>query len=310
MYEIYYAATAEREQEKAGIKVPAFWNGLLDMTVIVNMFFAVTVITLAAGTVTEFQFGIADICFAADCTAVCVGCLCGGLCRFVRTGIKLDDFCFFLGVFPEQPAGIDSPAHGDHVHDIFAEEQEIVCQGNDGKQIVGEGIGDQIHQNNGKVKKSKDPCLYRDDKEQQKLCIGEECCVAEEQAEIQISYTGTAAKYHAEYIHHDDTGQIEEIEPKRAPDILHSLSQGIITEQGNGHEHQIIDPVGQRIAEQSPDLSLQNQIPVKIENVVKRVISAHLTHQIHNSGAQRDVKHKVGNAFASVLIAVKFKLPA
>ena len=110
------------------------------MAVIADVLFAVAIISLAAGAVTEFQFWIADVRSAADRAAVGVRCFHRGLGGFVRTGVELDDLCLLLGLFPEESSGIDSPAHGNDVQNVLAEEQEIVSQRNHGEQIVREGL--------------------------------------------------------------------------------------------------------------------------------------------------------------------------
>lgn len=273
----------------------------LDVAVVVDVLFTVAIISLATGAVTELKFRIADVGSATDGAAVGIGRFHRCLCGFVRTGVELDDLCLLLGLFPEQSPGVDSPTHGNYVQNVFSEEQEIVCQGNHGEQIVGEGKGKQIHQNNGKVQQCKNPCFHGNDEEQQKLCVGKQRCVAEEQTEIQIGNIGLPTKDQTVNIHHQNARQIEQVEPKGSPDIFHSLSQGIVAEQGDGHQQQIIDPVSQRIGDQTPDLSLQDQIPVEAQQVIQGIVSHHLAHHIYHSGAQDDVQHQIGNAFVFIL---------
>ena len=110
---------------------------------VVDVVFAVTVVALAAGTVTEFQFGIADVSSAADGAAVGVDCSFGRFGGFSGTGVEGDDLCFFLlnRLLRKLPLGLDPPGKRQHIQHIFAEEQEVVGQGNHREQIVGEGIG-------------------------------------------------------------------------------------------------------------------------------------------------------------------------
>ena len=280
------------------------------MTVIVDVLFAVAVIPFAPGAVTEFQFGIADVCSSTDRTAVGIGSFWCGLVCLIRTGVELDDLCLLLGLLPEQPSGIDSPAHGNDIQYILAKEQEVVCQRNHGEQIVGEGVKEKIHQNDGQIKQCEDPCLYGDNEEEEELSVREKGCVAQEQAQVQIGNICSSTEDQTENIHHQNACQIEQIEPKGTPNMFHGLSQRIVTEQGNSHQQQIINPVSQRIADQTPDLSLQNQIPVKVQQVIEGVVSQHLAHHIYHSGAKSDVQHQIGNTFVFILEAIKLKLSA
>ena len=111
------------------------------MGVVIDVLFAVAVVALAPGAVPEFQLGEFGVRPAADSAAVGIGCYrlcCAGLIRAcVREGNRAGFLCRLLF---EQPAGIDPPGQGDHIHNILAEEQEIVGKRNDTEQIVGEGI--------------------------------------------------------------------------------------------------------------------------------------------------------------------------
>ena len=125
----------------------------------------VAVVALAPGTVAELQLGIGDICSAADCTAVGIRCFGSGFGRLIRTDFELDDFSFLDGFLFKQTAGIDPPGQGKYVQHICSKEQEIVCQGNNGKAVIGERIYQEVKQHQYQIKQGEDPCLYRDDKE-------------------------------------------------------------------------------------------------------------------------------------------------
>ena len=139
----------------------------MNMTVVADVVFAVAVVALAAGTVTEFQFRIADICSAADGAAVGVGCFLGFFGCLISCGIKLDHFRAFRlhRLLFKEPAQLDPPGLGNYIQNILAEDQEIVCQGNHGEQIIGEGVQNQIHDDDGQIKQGKNPGLHGDDEE-------------------------------------------------------------------------------------------------------------------------------------------------
>ena len=85
---------------------------------IADVVFAVAVITVATGAVTEFQFRVGNISSSANGAAVGVGRFYTGVGSFIRAGgVELDGLftgCAF-GRFPEQTSCIDPPGHRDHV---------------------------------------------------------------------------------------------------------------------------------------------------------------------------------------------------
>ena len=113
------------------------------MSVIIDMVLAVAMVALAPGTVAELQFRISHIGAAADGAFVGVGRLGLGHRGLVGAGVgERDGLCFWggLGILPEKPPGVHSPGHGEDIENILTKEQEIVGQGDDREQIVGEGV--------------------------------------------------------------------------------------------------------------------------------------------------------------------------
>ena len=219
--------TCRKENRKSRHRSAGFEDRLLDVAVVADVFFAVAVVAFAAGTIPEFQFRIADIRSSADGAAVGVGGFFSSSVSFLVDSVEGDDFCFSdrSGILGEFPLCLDPPGQGQHVQHIGTEEQEVVGQGDYREQIVGEGIGDQIHQHNGQIEQCEDPGLHRNNEEQQELCIREQGGVAQEQTQIQLSDAGSASKDHAVNVHHQHAGQIEQIEPQGSPYVFHSLSQ-------------------------------------------------------------------------------------
>ena len=126
--------------------------------------------------------------------------------------------------------------------------------------------------------------------------------VAEEEAHVQIGHIGLTAKEQAVYIHHNNAGEIEQIESQCAPEGLHGSTQGVVTVQHQGHQQDIAVIESQRIGEQSPDLTVENGRAVKDQQAVENVASGHGSEQIHQATAQRNVKHQVGDTFITILI--------
>ena len=139
------------------------------MRMIVDVILAVAVVALALGAVPEFQLRVRHIRPAADRALVGVGSLGGGVAGFVGTGVELDDLCpsCGLGLFPEQPGSVGTPAHRNYVQHVLPKEQEVVCKRYHREQIVGEGIGYQADDHEYQIDKSENPGLHGNDEEQQ-----------------------------------------------------------------------------------------------------------------------------------------------
>ena len=112
---------------------------LLDMCMIADVIFAVAVISVAAGAVTEFQLRVGHIGSAADGTLVGVVFFClGGSCGTGGSLGEGDGACFLDRLLFEKSADLDPLCQRDHIQHVFAEEQEIVGDGDQREQIIGE----------------------------------------------------------------------------------------------------------------------------------------------------------------------------
>ena len=272
---------------------------------VADVVLAVAMVAAAAGAIPEFQVGMGDVRSSAYGALMGVGCLDGGDAGFIGACAGEGDSLGPLGcggvlfLLAEKPPGIGPPGHGDYIDDIFAEEQEIVGNGHEGEQAVREesrgGEQGKLSEGEDQVKQGEDPCLHGDDEEQQEMGIGVQRCVCQEQAQVQGAHIGIAAEDHAEYIHHQNAGKIEQVEAESAPDVFHGPSQGIITEQADEGIENIAAVIGKGIGDQPPYLTLENQSPVKIEQVVENVIACHIAHDVHQTRAQGNVEHQVGN---------------
>ena len=285
------------------------------MGVIVDMILAVAVVAATTGAVAEFQFRIAQICTAANSTFMGIGCLGLWSRSLIGSGSGEGDDLGLLRsggilLLAEHPHKLGAPSPGNDIQHILAKEQEVVGKGDHGEEIQREGIHQQAIDHQGQINQRKDPCLDGNDEEQQELRIREHGGIAEEEAQVQVSDVSSSAENHAPDVHHDDAGKIEEIETECTPDIFHGSADGLIAEQGNGHQQQIAIIEGQGIADQSPDLTLQNGSPIKNQQGIENGVLRELRHEINQRAAQTDIHHEVGNALAAMLKAEAVKAPA
>ena len=276
-------------------------RALLNVTVVGNVILTVAVVAFALGTVAEFQIGMFHVGASADGAFVmiggfyrCVGC-------FIGTGVVKRNGLMGLsgGGLAHSPAGIDTPGSGQYIQHILAEEQEVIAQRNQGINIAGEGA-EQADEYNHQIKHGQDPGSYRDDEENQELCIRLHGGISQEQTHVQVVRCGGGTENHTPDIHQDDTGEIEQIEPERSPNVLHGSAHGIVAEQGNGSQKNAAAGVTQGIGEQSPYLSLQNGHPVKAKQIIKGVAVIDQAHQVHDCRTRGNIKHQVGDASVSV----------
>ncbi len=188
------------------------------MGMIADVILTVAVVAVAAGAIAEFQFRIGDIRATANRADMVIGRL--GFCRrrLIRTGGgEGDGFVLggFLLFFPEQAGAVDTPRQRYHIQYILAEEQEIVQQRHQREQTEGEnaviGVPDYVVECQAQIHQSENPRLDGNDIEQKKLCVGIQCGVAQEQAEVQIVCVCITVKQHAKYVHHQDTGEIIQV---------------------------------------------------------------------------------------------------
>ena len=275
----------------------------------INMVLTVAVITLAPGAIPEFQLRIAYIRSSADGAAVGIGgfgrsggCLIGA-CAGERDNLR--PFGFFGGSYlPEKTAKICHPGYRDHIQNIFAKEQEIVGKSDYREEVIsGKGHCEQSCEDNDKIDQSKHPCFDRDDKEQKKAGLGIHGGIAEEKAHIQVVHIGGAVKNHGINIHKHHTGEIKQIEFKRAPQAFHSLSQRKVTNQGDELKENVVLKQRQRVGKKPPDLTVKNCLPVEAQQIIQDIVIGEDTHEINNGSTNADVEHQIGNACVTVFIA-------
>ena len=139
------------------------------MHMTVNVVLAVAVVTLAAGAVTELQLGVTDVCSAADGAFMGVELFHRGGGCLVGTG-KGDRAGLFGGLLLKELPGIDAPGNGDDIQHILAEEQQVVADGDQREQVVGDktcsGKQNYVVKGQGEIQQCEDPGLYRDDEKQ------------------------------------------------------------------------------------------------------------------------------------------------
>ena len=249
------------------------------------MLFAVAVVAVATGAVTEFHVRMAHICAAADDAAVGVGGALRFCCRAEGNGAGgLDNLWTGFAL------RLDSPGGWQYIENILAKEQKIVGDGNQGEQTEGESTGEGKHYHlinrQCQIDHRKDPGSYRDDEKQKKLRIGVQSGKAQKQAHIQIENIGRpVGEEHRVNIHQHDAGEIKKIESQCAPCVFHSLAQRKITEKADGGKQEASGIISEDIGEKTPYLTLQDQRSVKIENVIQGISSFEHTHQVYQRTA-------------------------
>ena len=181
------------------------------------MIFTVAVVTVAAGTIAEFQFWVAYVSATADCTFVGVVLL--RLGSGSSLGISLregDNFgtVLLVGVALVLAEALhsDAPGCGKNIEHISSKEQKIVRKGDHGEEIHGEGIHQQTVDDKKQIKQREDPRFDGNDEKQQELRVGEHGSIAEEQTQVQVSDICTTAEKHAPDVHQHDAAQIKQIE--------------------------------------------------------------------------------------------------
>ena len=209
---------------------------------------------------------------------------------------------------PKNMDGTEGPRAGSSDL-IGAKEQEVVGKGDDGEQIAGEGQKQEVHQHQNQVKETKEPCFHGNDKEKQETGIRVHGGKGQEEAGVQIGNTGLGSEDHAVDIHQDHAGKIEKIKPEGTPAVLDGPAEGVVDEQGdtNQQEISVSNAVGQRISEQPPYLTAQNEAAIKGKNVVKTIIVVDLGQKVNNGGSDADIEHQIGNAFVPIGVAPAFK---
>ncbi len=303
-----------KRQEKAAVLAAALW--LLNMAVVVDMILAIAVIAITPGTVSEFQIRVGDVRAAADGAAVGIGSLGLGSGCLIGSGIKGNGLATGMGgcIFGPAggPAGIDPPGLGQHIQYIAAKKQEIVGQGDDAEEIIGEGGGDKAECDHDQIDQGKDPCLHGNDKKQQEMGIGVHGCIAQEETQVQICHICLSAKNQTPDIHQYHTGQIEQIELKGAPGVFHGPAQRPVAEQGNGNQKQIgiSGAVDQGEGNEPPDLTMQDGFLVEAQQRIQGIISGHLANEVYHSSTGGNIEHQVGDALVTVDVAEALKAAA
>ena len=140
---------------------------LLNMCVVTDVVLAITVITVATGTIAELQLRIANICASAYGASVGVvrPCWCSGT---EWNGLSLGR-CL--------PLYLHSPIQRDEILDVTGHEEQIITKCHQREQVVGE-VHDReaeiehFGQYHCQINQPNDPSLNGDDEENQELAVG------------------------------------------------------------------------------------------------------------------------------------------
>ena len=151
---------------------------LFNMCMIVDMILAITVVTVTAGTVSELQFRIGNICTAADGAPMgVVGFFSCVISIFCSEGNGGNIALCFAG---RSTMKFCSPAGGKDVLYIGAHKQKIIAQGYQREQIVGKIEYRVAHIEDGnksqqQIKQRHDPGFDGDNKENSEFAIRVGC---------------------------------------------------------------------------------------------------------------------------------------
>lgn len=84
-------------------------------------------------------------------------------------------------------------------------------------------------------------------------------------------------------------------------------AQHVVTEQADSHAYHSSAGGGHNIGKEPPDLSPEDQLPIKAQEVIKGNILGGHREEIHQGIADGNIEHQIGNAFVAVSIAKPFK---
>ena len=128
------------------LHIAAALKHLFHMGMIGNMVLTVAMVAVAFGAIAEFQFRVGHVGATADSAFMMIGRfdLCVG--GFIGTGIGerngagaglrlLRRIALFLF---EKPGCVGTPGQREYIFNIRTEEQEIIGQGHQGEEIIGE----------------------------------------------------------------------------------------------------------------------------------------------------------------------------
>lgn len=260
-----------------------------------------TVISCAAGAVTEFQIGMGGVRFAADRTFMAIAPLGFFFLLLADSRLKLDRLVAGLVT-----AALSAP--GQCIHDGVPEEDEEVQQSYNGKQGE-QGIGEQIAYHcdgeHGGINPGKPLDLNRDEEKQQELNVRIQHSECKKQGQIHIFCAGNVnvgAEYqtceNADKQGQSNAGKIVKVEFGSAPLPFQRCADHIVQiEEQRQPEHIALGVVTGHEDEsyEPPDFTVGHSVPAEPQ---KRngFISGENAQQIDQNVAQYNEFHQIGDA--------------
>ena len=161
------------------------------MGMVADMILAVAMVAVAPGAITELQIRMAHIGTAADGAFMIISLLLGSASAGELDGLsgrllgRISLRLLFLS------GSLHPPGQRQHILDVSAKEQEIVCQRHQGEQIIREQEirrrqRQHLIRGDAQIEQRKDPRPHGNDKEQQEVGIRVQGGIAQEQAQVQI----------------------------------------------------------------------------------------------------------------------------
>lgn len=204
------------------------------MHVVIDVFAAIAIISVAARAIAEFQIWVFRVGFAADGAFVVVGLLAVLALVFacpIGTGLRLRRF------FGSAAANANLQRVRQKIHTVFSKKQEIRNQRQRRKQIDGEGLTEQIGKNIQRFQPCKIFHPNGDDVKQVNAAIGTDRSQCKEQREIRkqrhrkIDPMRDQANDHTQQGQNECIGKVEQIEPEPTHGCFQRSADKVVEKQ-------------------------------------------------------------------------------
>ena len=244
---------------------------------IADVIFTVAMVAVATGAVPELQFWVGNIGPAADGAAVGIGRGLLGSSFFLREG---DRTRFLLCIFlhsPVLPSAAGPPSRRQQIQCILSCKQQEIGNTYQREQIAGEDecVIINLGYNDYQIYNRQDPGLNRNYKENIKLAVrihsskGQYHAQVHEGSHLQIqSQVGLCClcrKYQqCKRAHKDHSGKVIQIKPESTHGLLQMATKHI-KEINENNGKNATGVVCKHIGEQTPNLSLQDELLIKVQ---------------------------------------------
>ena len=278
------------------------------MGVVVDMILTVAAVARAFGAIAEFEAGIGDLGPPADRAAE-AGAVAGAG--------RVIDRALFDRALPAFLRRMPADEVGQEVGDLLAEEQDVVQQGDDRQEPgqVGEGPrlqgphhhddpADDADGGEDQVDQAEPLHLDRDDEIDAYHLVRQDRRHGQKEAQVDIMRTRFRAQEEGGKVGQQDAAEIIDVQPQGAPILLQDLTAPVIEEQADrAPEEAGFHQIGQRVGDQTPDLSPQDGGAVKDQQIIEqRIALIEQIQQVDHDVADGNEEHQVSQTPVPVLI--------